>query len=130
MLRFSRRIFIQRMGRDPEWAKACDGQEVNHYGIGLICVGNDGVTYSISKAWCLEEDDEALNIEKVIFNDPATIILWRDGDKTVVKRAVGDVYDPYAGFCIAVAKKAMGNNSRIKKILREKSNYEEAVMEE
>lgn len=47
-------------------------------------------------------------IEKVIFNDPATIIIWKDGTKTVVK-AHNDAYDPEKGFAMAVTKKALGN---------------------
>ena len=46
---------------------------------------------------------------KVIFNDPATIVLWRDGTKTVVKCQGGDVFDPEKGLAMAIAKKAFGN---------------------
>lgn len=49
-------------------------------------------------------------IKKVIFNDPATIILWADGTKTVVKCAKDDKFDPEKGFAMAIAKKAMGND--------------------
>ena len=69
-------------------------------------------------------------VKKIIFNDPATVILWSDGSKTVVKRAVGDVYDPYAGFCAAVTKKVIGNNSRIKRLLKQRSNYDEVKHEQ
>lgn len=47
-------------------------------------------------------------IEKVIFNDPATIILWSDGSKTVVK-ADGEAYDPEKGMAMAICKKVLGN---------------------
>lgn len=47
-------------------------------------------------------------IEKVIFNDPATIIIWKDGTKTVVK-AHNEAYDPEKGFAMAITKKALGN---------------------
>ena len=47
-------------------------------------------------------------IEKVIFNDPATIVLWKDGTKTVVK-AENEYFDPEKGLAMAIAKKAMGN---------------------
>lgn len=47
-------------------------------------------------------------IEKVIFNDPATIILWSDGSKTVVK-ADGEAYDPEKGMAMAICKKILGN---------------------
>ena len=48
-------------------------------------------------------------IQDVIFNDPATIIKWADGTKTVVKAQDGDVYDPEKGLAMAIAKKALGN---------------------
>lgn len=47
-------------------------------------------------------------IKKVIFNDPATIILWKDGTKTVVQTQ-GEDFDPEKGIAIAIAKKALGN---------------------
>lgn len=47
-------------------------------------------------------------IKEVIFNDPATIILWKNGDKTVVK-AHQETYDPEKGFAMALCKYFMGN---------------------
>lgn len=47
-------------------------------------------------------------IKKVIFNNPATIVMWKDGTKTVVK-AEGEDYDPEKGLAMAIAKKAYGN---------------------
>lgn len=47
-------------------------------------------------------------IEKVIFNDPATIVLWKDGTKTVVK-AVNEPFDKEKGLTMAIAKKVYGN---------------------
>jgi len=51
-------------------------------------------------------------IRKVIFNDPATIILWADGTKTVVKKQPGETFDPEKGMAMAVTKKAFGNKGR------------------
>ena len=48
-------------------------------------------------------------IKRVIFNDPATIILWADGTKTVVKCAKDETFDPEKGLAMAIAKKALGN---------------------
>lgn len=47
-------------------------------------------------------------IEKAIFNDPATIVIWKDGTKTVVK-AHNEAYDPEKGLAMAITKKALGN---------------------
>ena len=48
-------------------------------------------------------------IKNVIFNDPATIVFWEDGTKTVVKCQDGDGFDPEKGLAMAIAKKAYGN---------------------
>lgn len=48
-------------------------------------------------------------IEKVIFNNPATVILWADGTKTVVKCQDGEKYDPEKGLAMALVKKMCGN---------------------
>lgn len=63
-----------------------------------------------------------LEIKRIIFNEPATIIFWSDGEKTVVKAAEGDEYNPYYGFCCAVTKRIFGNNSVIKKVMKRKGN--------
>ena len=49
-----------------------------------------------------------LMIKKVIFSNPATIVFWSDGSKTVVKSYLDD-YDPEKGLAMAIAKKALGN---------------------
>lgn len=50
------------------------------------------------------------NIENVIFNDPATIIFWTDGSKTVVKCQPGETFDPEKGLAMAISKKVLGND--------------------
>lgn len=49
-----------------------------------------------------------VSIKKVIFNPPATVVLWQDGDKTVVK-ANNEEFDPEKGLAMAISKKALGN---------------------
>lgn len=53
--------------------------------------------------------DNLSGISRVIFNNPATIILWADGTKTVAKASKGDAFDPEKGFAVACAKKLLGN---------------------
>lgn len=60
---------------------------------------------------------DRFSIKKVIFNGPKTIIIWKDGTKTIVSCCDGDTYDKYAGFCAAVTKKMFGTSSNIKKII-------------
>lgn len=47
-------------------------------------------------------------IKNVILNDPAVIVIWGDGTKTVVK-AQGEKFDPEKGLAMAISKKAFGN---------------------
>ena len=62
-------------------------------------------------------------VKKVIFNDPATIVYWKDGTKTVVKCQNGDDFDPEKGFAMAFLKKCWGNkgnfNDKLIKIMKE-----------
>ena len=57
-------------------------------------------------------------IKKVIFNDPATIILWEDGTKTVVKAQDKDQFDKEKGLAMAIVKKALGNEGRYYEIFK------------
>ena len=48
---------------------------------------------------------------KVIFHDPATIVFWNDGTKTVVKCQPGDAYSKEIGLALCFSKKMLGNRS-------------------
>lgn len=48
-------------------------------------------------------------IEKVIFNNPATIVMWSDGTKTVVKCSEDECFDEEKGLAMAISKKVLGN---------------------
>jgi len=50
-------------------------------------------------------------IEKVIFNDPATIVIWKDKSKTVVKCHNED-FDREKGLAMCIAKKLFGGKYR------------------
>lgn len=53
--------------------------------------------------------DEPPKPEKVILNDPATIVLWSDGTKTVTKCKGCDEYEPLFGV-LACAMRKVGRN--------------------
>lgn len=53
-------------------------------------------------------------VKKVIFNDPATIVYWSDGDKAVVKCMEGETFNRWTGFAMAVCKKMMCENDPVK----------------
>lgn len=68
-----------------------------------------GNTFKISQSrmWGRE-----LHKTQVIYNPPATIVLWADGTRTVVKCSPKDIYDPEKGLALCYMKKALGNTSR------------------
>lgn len=53
-----------------------------------------------------------LELEKVIFHDPATIVYWTDGTRTVVKTH-NESYDKEKGLAMAVAKKMLGKDYKL-----------------
>ena len=59
-----------------------------------------------------------LSIEKVIFNDPATIVFWNNGTKTVVKAQNNEPFDPEKGLAIAISKKFLGNKSNFNNVFK------------
>lgn len=61
----------------------------------------------------------SVSIRKVIFNDPATIVLWSDGTKTVVKCGPEDTFDMEKGLAMAIVKKMAGNDNRFHKVFRQ-----------
>lgn len=56
-------------------------------------------------------------IERVIFHDPATIVYWKDGTKTVVK-ANNEKFDKEKGLLAAIAKKVYGNKGNFNNIIK------------
>lgn len=69
------------------------------------------------------------SIKDVIFNDPAVIVLWNDGTKTVVKCDENDIFDPEKGLAMAISKKALGNQGNyyntFKKYLPEEEDIDD-----
>ena len=57
-------------------------------------------------------------IKDVIFNPPATVILWGDGSKTVVKCGEEDVYNPLTGFLLAYMKHGEGGGGAYNNLIR------------
>ena len=82
---------IQRMNADPE-----DGFEAI-----LSRRGSGRIAYDFYS--------NTLGIKKVIFHDPATIVYWKDGTKTVVKCSKDDKYSKEAGLAFCIMKKLYGN---------------------
>ena len=70
-----------------------------------FCINNNHFS---PKTFSITELMSKPKIENVIFNDPATIVFWQDGTKTVVK-CHDSIFDPEKGLAMAISKKALGN---------------------
>lgn len=84
-----------------------------------------GTTY-ISNDYTKNEDKKIRvpDIKDVIFNPPATIVLWADGTKTVVKCQENEgEYSKEVGLAMCICKKVYGNkgnyNNIFKKFIKE-----------
>lgn len=58
-----------------------------------------------------------IKVTRVIYNDPATIVYFSDGSKTVVKTYYGDNFDEQTGLLMCIAKRFLGDEFH--KVLRE-----------
>lgn len=85
----------------------------------------DGIPYHhiINQALGLEDaptSNEPVRLDRVVYNDPATIAFWSDGTKTVVKCSPKDTYDPEKGLLLCIAKKLSDNGEDWYKKIQEK----------
>lgn len=67
---------------------------------------------------CVNNKVGPFEINDVIFNDPATIVLWGDGTKTVVKCQEDDIYSEETGLALCIAKKALGNKGNFNEVFK------------
>lgn len=74
--------------------------------------------FSPSLSVIVRTDCDLPDIKDVIFNDPATIVFWADGTKTVVKcqKENGDTYSKETGLAMAIVKRAYGNKGNFNDI--------------
>lgn len=59
-----------------------------------------------------------VDIVKVVYNDPATVVFWTDGTKTVVKCKENDEFSKENGLALCIAKKALGNKGNFNNVFR------------
>lgn len=70
-----------------------------------------------------------IRIHEVIFSGPATIVLWSDGTKTIVKCTEGDKMDYEVGIAMCTLKKLLGESypyfkKHARKLAEEKKDEE------
>ena len=68
-----------------------------------------------------EATSRSYDPEVIYKNGRSTAVKWEDGTVTTVKLAEGEPECDYNAFTAALAIKAIGNNSRIRKILQKKT---------
>lgn len=80
---------------------------------------NDATTRAITalrdcfKNINMEDTDmlgKSVEIKKVIYSGPCTIVIWKDGDKTIVRQQDGDTYSKEVGLLMCLAKRVWGKN--------------------
>lgn len=94
----------------------CDPYEDTIAAIKTYLKPDESITVEAAKMYW--EKSNLPKIKKVIFNNPATIIIWSDKSKTVVKCMEGDTWDPEKGFMAAYLTKILGQkrfHSELKK---------------
>lgn len=65
---------------------------------------------------------------KIIFSGNCTIVIWKDGTKTIARCSKGDDFSPEAGLAICFMKHVLGE-SKAKKILRNGNKIFESEVE-
>ena len=50
-------------------------------------------------------------ITRILYNNPATIVFWSDGTKTITKAIGGDAYSKEVGLMVCVMKKTLGGDA-------------------
>ena len=74
----------------------------------------------ITKAMKKFNAGNTIGFKEIIFHGPATIVIWDDETKTVVKCTEGDEMNPEMGVAMCTLKKIFGDTvySRYKKIVK------------
>lgn len=57
----------------------------------------------------LYDFNKELKVTKVIYNDPATIVYFSDGTKSVVKLHPEDTFNETTGLLMAISKRLLGS---------------------
>lgn len=97
-----------------------DGNETNDCGDCNLCEYIDD-----------DEEEPEFDFERIEFHDPATIVFWTDGTKTVVKARHGDKFDKEKGLAMAIAKRVMGNTNKYYEVFEKHCfDEDETVSEE
>lgn len=108
--------------------------ELSSYIIGGIENLRKTLKEAFGELFNLEEDNmsrKSLEVKKVIYSGPCTIVIWADDSKTIVRCQDGDTYSKEVGLLMCLAKKVWGTNTSgsnfndyISKVISEKEENE------
>lgn len=72
------------------------------------------IKVALKELFNLEENNmsrKSLEVKKVIYSGPCTIVIWADDSKTIVRCQDGDRYSKEVGLLMCLAKKVWGTNT-------------------
>lgn len=101
---------VYRIGKGP-WVIG----DVREFGRDSYVSRSGSICLNVMPLTTIKVDNErnvgflAFGIKKVIYNPPATIVIWEDDSKTVVKCHVKDTYSPFVGLMACIVKKLYGD---------------------
>lgn len=61
-----------------------------------------------SEGFCVKTDFAEVYIEKVLYNNPVTVVFWSDDTKTVSRCHGDDIYSKETGLAVCIMKKMVG----------------------
>lgn len=103
------RIYVQNPAFDASALRKSIWLSLNSwYGLTSAAYSN-GICLNATKTKPTPIFDAYDNIKDVKFANPATIVFWKDGTKTVVKAQGDEQYIPEVGLAMCICKKVMGN---------------------
>lgn len=94
-----------------------DLEEFHNLMIDTVCNISEALTKEFEKTLAKEKKnlDRSINLEKEIvkvqFNDPATVVFWKDGTKTVSKCKNGDTFNKETGLAMCIVRRLCGNRN-------------------
>lgn len=98
-----RQVFrVTCSGYDADYEPPILGEPAYHVFVDTITLDKTNPFYLVSIP----------SIKNVIFSPPATVIMWGDGTKTVVKCREGETYDPEVGLAMCLCKRMLSKKYR------------------
>ena len=95
--------------------KAIINSKFGYFDTDFVCSYQD-VPFSQTKT--ITTPNKIPNIKQVYFNEPVTVVLWENGEKTIVRCQDGDTYSKESGLAIAIMKYMSGNKGKFNDIFK------------